>query len=75
MPRITELARMSADAMLVTLSSVGTARGTSARQVGRRHFARALELFSDMSNTRIDGFIASEVEKWGPIIKAADIHM
>jgi tripartite-type tricarboxylate transporter receptor subunit TctC len=23
----------------------------------------------------LQGFIASEVEKWGPIIKAADIHM
>ena len=63
-PHIVPIHRLPADATLVTLSAVGTARGTSAGQIGPWHFARALELFAAYFGRRVDGLIASEV---GPL--------
>jgi uncharacterized protein len=63
-PNIVPLHRLPSDATLVTLSAVGTARGTSAGQIEPWHFARALDLFANHFGRRIDGLIASEV---GPL--------
>jgi DUF917 family protein len=63
-PRIVPLTHLTPDATLVTVSAVGTARGTSAGQVDCRHFLRALALFGKLFDRRVDGLIASEV---GPL--------
>jgi len=60
-PRIVPLARIAGDAILATLSAVGSAGETSGAALGQAHFKRALDLFEPFANRAIDGFIASEV--------------
>jgi uncharacterized protein len=60
-PRVVPLARIPCDAILATLSAVGTAGQTSGAALGHAHFRRALDLFEPFANRTISGFIASEV--------------
>jgi DUF917 family protein len=59
-PRIVPLAQLPDDAVLATLSAVGSASGTSAA-LPDGHFTRALSLFQPFAGTGVSGFIASEV--------------
>lgn len=68
-PRIVPLARIAGDAILATLSAVGSAGETSGAALGLAQFRRALDLFEPFANRTIDGFIASEV---GPRAVADD---
>lgn len=60
-PRIVPLAALAEDAILVTLSAVGSAGKTSAAALEPGHFKRALRLFESLSRHTIGGYIASEV--------------
>ena len=60
-PRIVPLAALCDDAILVTLSAVGSAGQTSGAALQPSHFKRALQLFESLCKHRIAGYIASEV--------------
>jgi DUF917 family protein len=64
LPRIIPLAALADDAILVTLSAVGSPNQPSGAALGPAHFKRALRLFELLSKHTIDGYIASEV---GPL--------
>lgn len=61
MPRIIPLSALPPDALLATLSSVGSTSETSEGSVSETHFRRALTLFDAFSGRSISGYIASEV--------------
>jgi uncharacterized protein len=60
-PRVLPLAAMEDDAILATLSAVGSASGTSGEALTPAHFKRALALFESFSNHPVEGYLASEV--------------
>jgi uncharacterized protein len=60
-PRILPLAAMEDDAILATLSAVGSAGGTSGAALSAGHFKRALSLFESFSNHPVEGYLAREV--------------
>ena len=60
-PRIVPLAHVDDDAILATLSAVGSAAQASLSTVGPAHFKRALDLFESFSSRTLSGYVASEV--------------
>lgn len=63
-PRIVSIDRIRDDAILATLSIVGSVGKSQNASFGRPDFRRAIELFEPFANRSIGGFIASEV---GPL--------
>jgi uncharacterized protein len=60
-PRIVPLAQVATDAVLVTLSAVGSVGKTSGTAIDQAHFKRALDLFGSFANLPVGGLISSEV--------------